>query len=437
MTEEINKSESRIFGIFSIIIPIVNILAVYCLQSFSGKDSYINLISAGVYIVCFDFIYTFFLRKSDLNIFDIKRNIILTVCLSAAYSLFYIDNEILTSVLVLLIVVAAGLCYNRAAGLIILSGMICYSFIFASSIVIVRPTAFIVALFSVIVLGYLKEIASMIQAVVCLLAFYLILNIVLNGFAIEPVINIENISICLFYITIIVGAFLIKTNYISDSVYTDNTSNKKSSDADESKTIIVKEEYADENTEPEKIIEIKEVIKKEEKIIYKIPDFCADDFSYICKLKKDSPKLYKHCIQIAALSTDAASLIGADCELTNILAMYHEASRILGENYETILEEKYNLPGYLTRLIGLIKQKDSSYPINRETGIIILSEDIIATINYLVSKNETVSMDRVVTNAIKVRKEKGVLRQAGFSNEEIQLLKLFYVDAGGNYDTSN
>ena len=62
----------------------------------------------------------------------------------------------------------------------------------------------------------------------------------------------------------------------------------------------------------------------------------------------------------------------------------------------------------------------------------ILSDDILGTINYLKNKqqNENVSTERIVTNAIRVRKDQNVLRLAGFTNEELQLLKLFFIEKG-------
>ena len=57
-------------------------------------------------------------------------------------------------------------------------------------------------------------------------------------------------------------------------------------------------------------------------------------------------------------------------------------------------------------------------------------------INYFrKNNNESVPMERIVSNAIKVRKEQNVLRLSGFSNEEIQLLKLYFIDKGGSYDS--
>ena len=65
----------------------------------------------------------------------------------------------------------------------------------------------------------------------------------------------------------------------------------------------------------------------------------------------------------------------------------------------------------------------------------MLTDDILNTIYYLKAKNnDDVSIERIVNNTIKVRKEQNFLRSAGFSNEEIQLLRLYYIDIGGAYD---
>ncbi|MBO7353217.1 MAG: hypothetical protein J6U61_03045, partial [Lachnospiraceae bacterium] len=159
------------------------------------------------------------------------------------------------------------------------------------------------------------------------------------------------------------------------------------------------------------------------------------DFRYLKDLARN-PKLYKHCMQIAKISSDASELIGCDPGMGYAIGLYHEAPKLLGEDYAARLKDEYRLPEYLIRQIIQIKDKNNSLPIIREAGIVLLCDDIINTANYLSkNNNESVPMERIVSNAIKVRKEQNVLRLSGFSNEEIQLLKLYFIDKGGSYDS--
>lgn len=159
---------------------------------------------------------------------------------------------------------------------------------------------------------------------------------------------------------------------------------------------------------------------------------------YAVFLKKEYPRLFKHCIEVARISSEAAELIGCDPENACAISIYHEARRVLGEDYINILRTKFRIPKFITKAIVQIKNKDNNVPMLRETGIVLLADDIINTLTYLKNNNkDDISLERIITNTFKVRNDQNTLRLAGFSKEEIQLLKLYYNDIGGSYDTGD
>lgn len=170
-----------------------------------------------------------------------------------------------------------------------------------------------------------------------------------------------------------------------------------------------------------------------------IEDAASLEGPYMTDIKNMSAKAYSHCLKIANLSAELASIIGCDDEYAFALGLYHEAPKLLGDDFESILKEKYHVPSHITRVITILRNKDNTMPFTREAGIVYLTDDILGTIHYVRVKNKAddISIEHIVNNTIKIRKEQNFLRLAGFSNEELQLLKLYYYELGGKYDTSD
>lgn len=168
--------------------------------------------------------------------------------------------------------------------------------------------------------------------------------------------------------------------------------------------------------------------------VYDLSTITDPDYPYILKLKEESPKYYKHCLKVARISSEAAALISCDSEEAYAIGMYIKAPKILGDGASSILSASYKVPKNIISAVNKINNKVNANVMTREAGIVMLTDDIINTINYLNSKNNgEVSIERIVNNTIKVRKEQNYLRSAGFTNEEIQLLRLYYNDLGDHY----
>ena len=170
---------------------------------------------------------------------------------------------------------------------------------------------------------------------------------------------------------------------------------------------------------------------------YDLAAICDTNFTYIARLREESPKLYRHCLKIAKISSDAAELIGCDGEVAYAIGMYYKAPKLLGENAQEILATQYRVPKHIIQSIDNINNKESSRAMVKEVGIVMLADDIINTLNYVRAKGSSdISMDRIVGNAIKVRRDQNFLKNAGLSNDDVQLLKIFFNNLGGDHDVT-
>ena len=171
--------------------------------------------------------------------------------------------------------------------------------------------------------------------------------------------------------------------------------------------------------------------------VYDLSTITDPDYPYIVKLREESPKNYRHCMKVAQISADAAELIKCDSEEAYAIGMYLRAPKVLGDEASAVLSKTYRIPKSIIKSVYKINDKANVTVMSREAGIVMLTDDIIYSYNYLRSKTkEDVSIERIVNNAIKVRKDQNCLRSAGFTNEEIQLLRLYYNDLGDQYDTA-
>ncbi|MBP5160045.1 MAG: hypothetical protein ILP10_07070, partial [Lachnospiraceae bacterium] len=181
-----------------------------------------------------------------------------------------------------------------------------------------------------------------------------------------------------------------------------------------------KEELENRNLELEQNLKLLEQSRN-----YRLADVIDPGFEFNKRLSESNPSLYKHCEQIANCAAKACDLIGADSMLGYAIGLYHEAGKALGTDDVERELEKLHLPeNVIAGAIAVKKTPDK--PILRETGIVILSDEIRNTVMYARSKNLNVTADKIVSNVMKAKKEQGLLRLAGLSVEEMQLIRMLF-----------
>ncbi len=183
------------------------------------------------------------------------------------------------------------------------------------------------------------------------------------------------------------------------------------------------------------------------KSILSIADVCSEDFLYLVRLKLDNPGVYEHSLALAEISSGAAKAILCDDEFTYALGIIHDAGKILGNDYIEILSSKYCVPDYLIKSLVHTSNKTIDFPIMRETGIVILVNDMINAYEYVTrnvakQKNEgeevVITWSEVVRKTIKHRNSHNFLRYCGYSSDEVNTIIDFLTSVGGDsYQINN
>lgn len=154
------------------------------------------------------------------------------------------------------------------------------------------------------------------------------------------------------------------------------------------------------------------------------------DASLLVQMKSESEKLYQHSMTIANLSKRAAQFIGANVELAYAGGWYHEIGRLTGKDYVpngVALIHEYHLPVQIADIIHQHTFKEQ-LPQTREAVIVMLSDNIISTAQYVKNRMESqITPEKIIENTFAVRMNKGILNEVNMTIAEFTKLKEFYL----------
>lgn len=179
----------------------------------------------------------------------------------------------------------------------------------------------------------------------------------------------------------------------------------------------------------EKQGEEKEPQQKEEMLLQLLT---APDYELILRLQGYSEELLQHSWKISTLSEKAAEAIGGDIMLAKAGGLYHEIGRMEDEDdyieAGTRIGQEYEFP---EKLLAVMRQHSTGFelPKSVEAAVVMLSDCIVSTSEYLVKngKREMLSDEQLVSSIFQNRLEKGNLKFAGMTSEQIQDLQDFYI----------
>lgn len=147
-------------------------------------------------------------------------------------------------------------------------------------------------------------------------------------------------------------------------------------------------------------------------------------------LKSYSPHVYEHCIFIGELSKKAAKTIHVEEELAYVAGCYHEIGRMGGKEYIPEGVKILSEHGVTKRVIQAVEEHNihQGAPSSPEAAIVMLSDSIVSTIQYLKVKQPGRKMEvKDVVNTVFLRRfEKGMFDKSTLTMEEIAELKEFY-----------
>jgi len=179
--------------------------------------------------------------------------------------------------------------------------------------------------------------------------------------------------------------------------------------------------------------QVEEELSEEEQRAAKLWNFVEPGFELLEHLKEYSEDLYLHSERIALLSEKAARAVGGNAVLAKAGGFYHEIGHI--EEKENYIEAGIRIGreyGFPEELLAVIRQHSTSFelPKSVEAAIVMLSDCIISTSDFLAKsgKREKVSNQKLVTGIFQNRLEKGNLEQSGMTEEQIRMLRDFYIE---------
>lgn len=151
------------------------------------------------------------------------------------------------------------------------------------------------------------------------------------------------------------------------------------------------------------------------------------------QLKEFSETIYEHSISVGEISEGAAKQIHANADVAYAGGCYHEIGRMNGNDYiisgVAILKEH----GVSQRVVEVVKEHNihRNKPTSKEAAVVMLTDSIATTIRYLKTKEPDfkITMEGLIKSIFNKRKEMGLFEQSGLSENEMEHLTKYYIEA--------
>lgn len=458
--------------IMIILLPLIAML-VSVLPSIISENTDINTAKSGIVTLILTTVISFYIRlNSDiLLVRKWSKSIIVLSYLGSICLLLFVPSPEIFSFWMIGGFVVSMLLDNRL-GLLIYFNL---SFILGITLSLRLETLIQILIIGVLMSllsAALKQISTIIYAAIIILSTNITLSFVINNFIFEIDSNFNYLNslfsisavivtaffICIFYEKSIeeaeereivsadsaptpeLGAEAVESNVTAASLVTahDRTAAKASSEDNKSERNI-SEQSKSEQSISEQIIseqEIKDdsadlatdsVYQKEFRTSYEL--LCDHNNELLQRLKEFSESIYQHSMLIGDLSYRAAKEIGADELLAKAGGLYHEIGKLKGKNYieeGLLLADEYSFPKELT---AILKEHNIKYdkPNSVEAAIVMLSDNIVSTIEYIEKSEEhKYTNDKIIDNIFQMRMEKGTFDSSDLSLKDFKILKEFY-----------
>lgn len=177
-------------------------------------------------------------------------------------------------------------------------------------------------------------------------------------------------------------------------------------------------------------------------IIYKNRDRYMDindpECPLLVELKNKSKEEYYHAIHTAYLCDRIAKRLKLDDAVVKACGYYHRIGTLIGENswenVQGILEENH----FPQRVKEVLKEyiDKTEIMISKETIILLFSDTIISSVNYLFSKDPQIQLDypKMIEGIFKKRIESGMIDHSDLTFGELQEMKNILVEEKLYYD---
>lgn len=177
-------------------------------------------------------------------------------------------------------------------------------------------------------------------------------------------------------------------------------------------------------------------------IVYKNQDLYMDindpECTLLVELKSVSKEEYYHAVHTAYLCDRIAKRLNLDDAVVKACGYYHRIGILKGENtwenLQLIMEENH----FPQRVREILKEyvDRTELMISKETIVLLFSDTIISSINYLFSKDPQIQLNypKVIEGIFKKRIESGVIDRSNLTFGELQEMKEILVEEKLYYD---
>lgn len=175
---------------------------------------------------------------------------------------------------------------------------------------------------------------------------------------------------------------------------------------------------------------------------YKKRDIYMDindpEWQLLVDLKTSSKEEYYHAIHTAYLCDRIARRLDMDDAVVKACGYYHRIGMIKGKNSWEPVQEILDENQFPQRVKEILKEyiDKSEQIISRETVVLLFSDTVISSIQYLFSKNPQVVLDydKLIDAIFKKKIESGIIDHSRISMGEIQEMKKILVEERLYYD---
>ena len=175
---------------------------------------------------------------------------------------------------------------------------------------------------------------------------------------------------------------------------------------------------------------------------YKKRDIYMDindpEWQLLVDLKTSSKEEYYHAIHTAYLCDRIARRLDMDDAVVKACGYYHRIGMIKSKNSWEPVQEILDENQFPQRVKEILKEyiDKSEQIISRETVVLLFSDTVISSIQYLFSKNPQVVLDydKLIDAIFKKKIESGIIDHSRISMGEIQEMKKILVEERLYYD---
>lgn len=422
--EEVQKNlpdAGKYLGRIAKILYLLTVCAI-TITGFLNKDNLYEILKFNLLSIVLVSILIFYAKENRIRFLDNSRNLIIVIlsylfslaCIMISYKVNMYNLWLIGPMVIAMLIDANfGLSFH-----LLFSFMLSVN---AERSLDSLMYNFILGAIGCILSKYILDVKKIGYALIIFLSSNITLIVIMNNFMTQNTIN-SNIlysvvsSIILFGVIFIVSKIYQKSNITNNMDDTMVKKEKKDNDGNI---------YNNENTYNK--VNTNKAIEEE-----KLDQILDVNYELLLKLNEFSNKLYERSKYISEVSYHAAQKINANEKLTKAGGIYSKIGRTVGKDYivdGVKLLEEYRFPD---GVIDIVKQHNLKFgnPKSKEAAIVMITDSIIASLDAMKNMKEAkkISTSKLIEGIFSLRLSKKNLEESGLSNEEIIVLKKYFIE---------